>query len=92
MNPQPKIKPIRLKGAEYQRFRRKVFLRYGGACVSCNKPAPLYDSDGQFNIFSCGHVAHIKSHGAGGGDTLDNARWKCFDCHIGKEHGPRFGG
>lgn len=83
-SPQPKNKPIRLKGKAYTEFRRQVWLRAGGQCEICGVWAPL-NSD---TVFTMGHVAHI--NGRKNGDTLDNAKWKCFYCHINKEHGPRW--
>ena len=81
-----KTKPIRLKGKAYQEFRGQVYDATEGFCEDCGVWAPLLDSDGVFDVFTCGHISHIKSRGAGGGDTLDNAKWKCFNCHIVKEH------
>jgi 5-methylcytosine-specific restriction endonuclease McrA len=82
----PKRKPVRLRGAAKKKFRRQVYLRAHGKCAGCGLPAPLYDYDGNFNVFTCGHIAHIKSYGAGGGDTMDNVTWKCYQCHIINEH------
>ena len=89
MNPQPKTKPIRLKGKAKTEFRRAVAERAKYHCEDCGCHAPslVY---GVFDVFNCGHVAHIKSYGAGGGDTMDNVKWKCNHCHIEKEHGPRW--
>ena len=81
----PKKKAIRLKGKAYTLFRKAVYERARGMCDECGLPAPLLD-DGRFNVFTCGHVAHIRSRGAGGGDTLDNVKWKCWECHLVLEH------
>jgi 5-methylcytosine-specific restriction endonuclease McrA len=89
MKPYPKQKPVRKTGKEYHKFRVEVFNRYGGICQKCKNPAPL-EWDGEFNLYYCGHVSHIKSHGAGGGDRMDNVTWLCYECHIEKEHGPRW--
>ena len=86
----PKPKTTRLKGKGKTEFRKKVFNRSSGFCEDCGVYAPLLDNDGLFDVFMCGHVSHIKSYGAGGGDTLDNVKWKCYNCHINKEHGPKF--
>jgi 5-methylcytosine-specific restriction endonuclease McrA len=88
-----KKKPIRLKGKAYSEFRKQVFDRAEGLCEDCGRWVPLYTPlEHGFNVLACGHVAHIKSHGAGGGDTLDNVRWLCYECHILKEHGLKFSG
>ena len=86
LNPDPKIKTLRLYGKAKTEFRRKVAERALEFCDVCGWYAPL-KWDG---VFDSGHVAHIKSYGAGGGDTMDNVKWKCPDCH-GKEHGPQWG-
>ena len=89
MNPCPKQIPIRLKGKAKTEFRRAVAKRANEFCEECGVHAPRL-FQGYFNSMWCGHVAHIKSYGAGGGDTMDNVKWKCNHCHIEKEHGPRW--
>ena len=81
----PKPHTVRLKGKAYTAFRKAVHDRARGMCEQCGLPAPLLD-DGKFNLYTCGHVSHRKSRGAFGGDTLDNAEWKCYWCHIVVEH------
>lgn len=94
INPQPKKKPYRTKNSrEDKELRRQVFVRDKGFCQVCGDFAPLYDYDGDFNVFTCGHKAHIKGRGAGGPDTLENLQWKCPRCHNignGGEHAPRW--
>ena len=85
IRPDPKIKPIRLKGKAKTEFRKKVFKRAGGMCHDCGNYAPRL-WHGVFNRLWCGHVSHIKSYGAGGGDTMDNVHWKCNECHITNGH------
>ena len=82
MNPYPKTKPIRLYGRYRTRFRRDIHTRSGGLCETCGAWAPLVDSDGVFDVFTCGHLSHILSVGAGGSDTPDNVKWECYRCHI----------
>ena len=89
--PDPKNKPIRLKGKAYTKFRLEVCEAHHWRCDKCHLFTPPVDRDGVFDVFTCGHVSHIKSRGAGGGDTLDNVGWECYDCHIVKKHGTRFG-
>ena len=89
MKSYPKKKPIRLKGKAKKDFRIAVGTRAYFHCEICGIYAPV-DFYGEFDLHYCGHVSHIKSYGAGGGDTMDNVKWKCFSCHIEKEHGPRW--
>ena len=84
MKPQPKPKTIRLKGKAYTKFRLEVYEREEGLCQDCGVFVPAL-IDGRFDEFLCGHVAHIKSRGACGGDTHDNVKWKCFKHHR-REH------
>jgi len=82
-NPQPKEeKPIRLKGAARAKFRAEVFEHFGGICAKCGQYAPLYGWDGVYNPFTCGDVSHIRHHSVGGGDTLDNVKWRHHRCHM----------
>ena len=89
MTPDPKNKPIRLKGEEYSELRKNVGKRAGWRCENCYAFAPL-TVEGMFDVFTCGHVRHIKSRGSGGGDTMDNAQWWCYSCHIKGDHGLRW--
>ena len=85
INPCPKHIPVRLKGKAKSEFRRAVAERANFKCEDCGRyvPSLIY---GVFCVFNCGHVAHIKSYGVGGGDTMENVKWKCYSCHILKEH------
>ena len=76
----PKPITIRLKGRKYTEFRQAVHNRANGLCEKCGKWVPMY-VHGEFDEYRCGHVSHKKSHGAGGADTMDNAKWLCFNCH-----------
>lgn len=89
MNPNPKNKPIRLKGKKYTEFRKDLADRAGEQCETCGIPVPRL-FNGYFHAYWCGHVSHIKSRGAGGSDTMDNVKWECFECHSAK-HGPEWG-
>lgn len=87
--PDPKPHTIRLKGKAYEKFRLEVWKRAGGRCEICGAWSPLRDRDGVFDVFTSGHISHIKSRGSGGSDTLDNVKWSCFKCHS-KHHGPKW--
>jgi len=73
---QPKPKTIRLKGKALENLRREVFERDRGFCQQC----------GVWVSWKDGHMAHIKSRGAGGEDAMENTVWKCPYCHIFLEH------
>ena len=90
IRPDPKPpKPVRLKGVAKVKFRWTVAERANFLCADCGEYAGL-NVGTQFDVLKHGHVAHIKSYGAGGGDTMDNVKWKCHHCHIVKEHGPQW--
>lgn len=87
----PKTKTVRLNKNQYAELRKQVGKRAGWRCQNCGRFIPL-TFDGVFDIFTCGHVRHIKSRGSGGGDTLENTEYWCYDCHIAGEHGLKFSG
>ena len=69
---------IRLKGEALEGLRQRVFLRDKWTCQDC----------GVVCSWTSGHLAHIKSRGAGGSDTEENTRLLCIDCHD-REHRPK---
>jgi len=86
--PQPKNKPIRLKGADYTQLKEEVYARDGGRCQTCKRKVPLR-INGIFDPFSCANLSHIKHRSLGGSDTLENTIIQCFECHQkypGKTH------
>jgi len=90
LTPYPKPeKPKLFKGPGYTAFRIAVHDAYRGRCADCGRAAPLMDN-GEFDPFSCGHVAHTIRRKKGG-DVMSNVKWKCYECHIIKEHGPQWG-
>ena len=70
-----KLGRIRLKGEALALLRRQCFTRDGWCCVDCRRQVS----------WATGHMAHIKSRGAGGSDVLQNVLTKCAWCHQ-KEH------
>jgi len=86
MTPCPKEKTIRLKGKAYSKLREEAYNRAGECCEDCGRWLPLTGD----TVFNIAHLSHIKSRGAGGSDTLDNVKIKCFECHIMDEHGPKW--
>ena len=92
MTPMPKTKPVRYKGTARTKFRRKIGKNAHEICQSCGCWAPLYLADGTFDLFSCGHLSHLKGYGAGGGDVPENVKWQCYKCHIELKHSLRWTG
>ncbi len=72
---------VRLYGKDMETLRRLVFERDGYQCQWKDCGA-VVGWDGP----RAGHLAHIKSRGAGGSDTLENTRCLCFIHHIISEH------
>jgi hypothetical protein len=79
---------VRLSGAAMERLREQRYEIDGGRCTwkqgevdACGIWLPLYGS-----VFNRAHLAHILGHGAGGGDTIENTRIRCFHHHIELEH------
>lgn len=81
-NPQPKKKPIRLEGKDYSNLRKALYDRADGYCETCGNKAPLFDADGQFDIFNCGHVSHIRAKSLGGDDSMENCLYECYGCNC----------
>jgi len=85
MTPDHKKKRTKLNVMEYQDLRKKASKRALGHCELCYSWCPL----------SNGHLHHIKSRGAGGGDDFDvdkdspnnNVLWLCYLCHDKKHRG-----
>ena len=82
--PKPE-KALLLTGKKYTAFRKETFERENGICQECKEYAPLLTPLGGFNVFTCGHVSHIVRRNKGG-DVSSNVKWKCYHCHIIKEH------
>lgn len=85
MNPQPKTKVVLLSTAKLTAL--KHLLYYGRAkeqCEQCGEWVPLIGS-----VFEAAHLSHIIPRKRGG-DLESNLEIKCYDCHIGIEHGPRW--
>lgn len=70
-----KLGIIRRNGKDMAQLRQEVFERDKFRCCDCGKLVS-WDS---------GHLAHIKSRGAGGSDVELNLRTLCALCHA-KEH------
>lgn len=74
---------VRLTGKALEKLREDCWVRDQATCRECGTYTfctPRYAGDPLAY-----DMAHIKSRGAGGGDTLDNVRTLCHACHL-KEH------
>jgi hypothetical protein len=85
--PDPKPQRTKLNSKDYSELRKELFKRAKGRCENPKCPKgrpylPLLDRDGQFDIFTCGHVSHIKSKGAGGDDSMENCLYECYTCNC----------
>jgi hypothetical protein len=67
---------VRLYGPDKLELRGKVFQRSNGFCEAKLKGCQGYTP------WLHGHLAHIKSRGAGGADTEENTLWACGSCHL----------
>lgn len=78
----PKGGTVRLSGKELKDLRAACLKRDKSKCQECG--------DAVSDAFPAWHpkkfhMAHKKSRGAGGSDSLDNVRCLCGDCHR-EEH------
>jgi len=82
---------VRLTGKDLEELRRACFVRDDYKCqhIFNDRPYPrkcLHFVTWERGSLQSGHMAHIKSRGASGSDTLDNVVTKCSRCHIELEH------
>jgi len=84
----PKPTRVRLSQSHLKVLKQMKWKQAGGLCEECGEWVPLLDN-GVFDVFTCAHLAHIRSRGAGGSDTPENTRILCPKCHMG-EHGPQW--
>ena len=76
-NSQPKKKRIKLNSKDKAKLRKQVWEEQHGCCQNCGIYVQLQGDD----LFSVGHLHHIKTRGAGGGDNRDNVVMYCSFCH-----------
>jgi hypothetical protein len=74
---------VRLKGKALEQLREQRYALDRGRCQwkGCGLVLPLHGE-----VFNWAHLAHRKSRGAGGSDTIENTRILCFQHHIESEH------
>lgn len=73
---------VRLYGRDLEVLRETCFERDHRKCVDCGRPLVL--ARGFIDSMEMAHVRTKRNHG----DTLDNVRSKCRDCHH-REHNPK---
>jgi 5-methylcytosine-specific restriction endonuclease McrA len=74
---------IRLTGEALRGLRDDCWARDKGTCQECG--IALYKAPRFFGDPQAYDMAHIKSRGAGGSDTLENVRALCHRSHM-EEH------
>jgi hypothetical protein len=83
-NPQPKKLPVLLKGRAHSELRRECCEKAGSRCSVCDRFVPLSSNSGD-PLFTNGHMSHVRPRKISG-DVIENVVWKCFHCHIEREH------
>ena len=78
----PKNAPERLDAEDMEILRSARYIQDGGRCVDCERRVSLNDKGPRPRM----HLAHVTGRGANGGDTIENTRTKCGDCHLVREH------
>ena len=82
-----KPRPGRLKGAALAELRRDCWYRDGGVCQECLR---VTDPDLPSIADRSYHMAHIKAKRIGG-DSLENVRTLCGECHRDEHNGTKGG-
>ena len=73
---------IRLKGADLLLLRDACWKRDEGRCQECGERV-YWNAPPEHPLKF--DMAHVKSRGSGGSDTLENVQTLCHQCHM-KEH------
>lgn len=71
---------VRLHGVEMMLLREKVYSRDDGKCVDCKQGVYFFDWEAPVKELIM-ELSHVRSRGAGGGDTLENCVTRCRECH-----------
>ena len=72
-----KLGIVRLTGKDMESLRRERFELDGYRCVDCGRGVS----------WEWGQLAHVRTK-RNNGDTLENVRTKCAECHH-REHNPK---
>lgn len=90
-NPQPKKIQIKLSLSARSKFKRELYNnRAKGRCESCGRNV-MWSDDGSWDRFTCAHLSHTRSEGAGGDTTKENCKIECWHCHNNIKHGLQWG-
>lgn len=76
-------RPGRLQGADLKALREQCFDRDGGKCRECGRVVLFYADP--IHAISY-HMAHLQAKRRGG-DSLDNVRTLCGECHRAQHNG-----
>ena len=75
---------VRLSGEKLARLRLECWMRDLGRCKQCGRKL-FYEKRYEGDPLAY-EMAHRRSRGASGDDSLDNVRTLCSECHR-QEHG-----
>jgi 5-methylcytosine-specific restriction endonuclease McrA len=78
-----KLGIVRLTGDDLEALRRACFERDHYRCVNCGVGVIF-----ERGYWYSGHMAHVRNKRMYG-DTLENVRTKCMNCHLVEEHNPK---
>jgi hypothetical protein len=70
--------------------KNKIFLHDNNTDQEYKNNNPICEACGEYIGDGSGHLAHIKSRGAGGKDHPDNYLHLCVKCHLGIQHANGF--
>lgn len=78
-----KVGIIRRTGEALTQLRWDCYYRDGQRCVTCKRWVRF--ESGEWDSMHMAHVRNKRMYG----DTLDNVRTKCGECHLVLEHNPK---
>lgn len=83
----PKPGIVRLTGPKLVALRIFVFMRDRGRCTKCGRRIALTEEDAtwQMPVMHLAHIRNKRNHG----DTKENTRARCPDCHLVGDHNPK---
>lgn len=69
-----RLRPGRLSPKDFEELCREIFEERGPWCEDCKSGV----------VWGQVEYDHLKTKGSGGGDTKENLRQRCHDCHDGR--------
>ena len=76
---------VRLTGNALKKLRLECFVRDFGRCNVCGRKV-FYEARFPGDPLAY-DMAHVRSRGAGGDDSLENVRTLCHECHMAEHTG-----